>query len=176
MQGVASVGLGLIDNKSLDTLMSDSSTTSQHSLRSGGSVVEPDSQPQSQPASRKQAAQWLFPEEAAFLQHLRDNMSGTDGLTFQRKVFTGAATLLAANFTDQRGGLKTAAACVSKLNTLKSQYFAAKELKYGGSSSGFTWSEDGGACIDEDSLSVWKGYLKVSVAISCLESHSMDRI
>ncbi|KAG2359667.1 hypothetical protein BDR07DRAFT_1488023 [Suillus spraguei] len=69
-----------------------------------------------------------------------------------------AAASLAQKFPDQKGGKKTDAACKTKFSSLKSSYNAAVDLRCGVSSSGFTWTDDGGACIDDNSASAWAGY------------------
>lgn len=120
---------------------------------------------QSQPKGRKEPAHWRLEEEVSFLRYLYDNRTGTDGLTFPKKTYMGAAVHIAQEFKNQKGGLKTDGVCKSKFSSLKSAYFAAQAIKVGGSASGFTWTDKEGATIDENTASAWAGYVKVSTAL-----------
>ncbi|KAG1777121.1 hypothetical protein EV702DRAFT_1045520 [Suillus placidus] len=111
-------------------------------------------------SNRKEAAVWTVEEEAALLDFLYRNRMGTDGVTFNKKVYLAAAASLAQQYTDQKGGKKTYAACKTKFSSLKSSYNAAVDLRFGGSLLGFMWTDDGGACIDDSSASAWAGYVK----------------
>ncbi|KAG2342749.1 hypothetical protein BDR05DRAFT_1025627 [Suillus weaverae] len=143
---------------------SDSSHRSRVSTDSG--AVEPQQHPQGKgegkgkTSNHKEAAVWTVKEEVSLLDFLYCNKMGMDGVTFNKKVYLAAAALLTQQYTDQKGGKKTYAACKTKFSSLKSSYHAAVDLKFGGLSLGFTWTDDGGACIDDSSASVWAGYVK----------------
>ncbi|KAG2042891.1 hypothetical protein BDR03DRAFT_1059223 [Suillus americanus] len=129
-------------------------------------VVEPQANSQGKgkgnasPSSRKEAARWTVEEEAAFLNVLYQNKLGTDGMNFPKVTCSKAVQTLAEKFEDQKGGEKNESACKTKFRVLKSAYHVAVDLRFGGSLSGFTWTDDGGACIDDSSASTWAGYVK----------------
>jgi hypothetical protein len=150
-----------MDVSDSDHSASPRSPCSHHSEDSTSGVT--DSQPKSR--GRKEAAHWRLEEETAFLQFLYDNKSGTDGATFPRKTYSAASAHLIEKFKNQKGGIKTYSACTTKFSTLKKAYDAARALKTGGSSSGFTWTDEGGATIDKDTASAWAGYVRVSTAL-----------
>ncbi|KAG2741717.1 hypothetical protein P692DRAFT_20750091 [Suillus brevipes Sb2] len=120
---------------------------------------------QSKPKGLTEPAHWRLKEEISFLRYLYDNRTGTDGLTFPKKTYMGAAVHIAQEFKNQKGGLKTDGVCKSKFSSLKSGYFAAQAIKTGGLASGFTWTDKEGATIDEHTASAWAGYVKVSTAL-----------
>jgi hypothetical protein len=69
---------------------------------------------QSTPKGRKEPAHWRLEEEVSFLRYLYDNRTGTDGHTFPKKTYMGAAVHIAQEFKNQKGGLKTDGVCKSK--------------------------------------------------------------
>ncbi|KAG1878336.1 hypothetical protein F4604DRAFT_2001779, partial [Suillus subluteus] len=146
---------------------SESSVTSRHSpVSTDSAVVKPQANSQGKgkgnasTSSHKEAAHWTVEEEAAFLDVLYQNKSGTDGMNFPKTTYSKAVRTLAEKFKGQKGGEKNESACKTKFHVLKSAYRVAVDLRFGGSSSGFTWTDDGEACIDDSSASAWVGYVK----------------
>src|SRR6267154_6295280 len=167
--GVPRLRAHLLFQHTIMEIMSDSdqstsrrSPCSHHSGDSDSGATE--SQPKSR-SGRKEAACWVVEEEAALLRYLCDNQTGTDGVNFPKKTYMGASVHLAGEFTIQKGRLKTDGACRSKFSSLKQGYIMAQDLKVGRSSSGFTWTDKGGATIDKHTASAWAGYVKASTTL-----------
>ncbi|KAG2370125.1 hypothetical protein BDR07DRAFT_1371126 [Suillus spraguei] len=142
--------------------MSDSDQSASRRSRShhsGDSSVATESQSDIR-SGRKEATHWKLEEETTLLRYLYDNRSGTDGTTLPKRIYTGASAHLAEVFKKQKGGAKTYSACKTKFSSLKKAYLTTQALKVSGSSSGFTWTQEGGATIDKDTASTWAGYVK----------------
>jgi len=133
-------------------------------------------------------AQWSLADEDALLDYLWDHRAEAgEGMSFKGPTLTAAATKV--QVTTMRGGPKTAASCKNKwgkvrnsvvsdlsgsdmaVNQFKELYLIVCDIK---AQSGFTWSDEKGADIGPESVSVWDAYVKVSsssnqacVYISC---------
>ncbi|KAG1792390.1 uncharacterized protein BJ212DRAFT_1299872 [Suillus subaureus] len=81
-------------------------------------------------------------------------------MTYPKATYMKAARVLAEQFQDQKGGEKNDTACKMKFSALKTSYHAAADLRFGGSSSGSMWTDDGGLAWTIAQLSAWVGYVK----------------
>ncbi|KAG2126045.1 hypothetical protein DEU56DRAFT_759012 [Suillus clintonianus] len=138
---------------------SDSESTVSRSNRSGDSTSGAASS-QTKPKGRKVAAHWKLEEEVSLLKYLYENRTGTDGLTFPKKTYMGAAAHIAQQFQNQKGGPKTNGVCKTKFSALRT--------------SGFTWMVEKGATIDEHTTSAWAGYVKSNPAAKQFKSKGFD--
>ncbi|KAK7019604.1 hypothetical protein R3P38DRAFT_3398370 [Favolaschia claudopus] len=103
-------------------------------------------------------ADWSKPEIHAMLDHLilpRVKAQAGDGGLFPMTVFTEVSAVLAP--LHQKGGLKTAKVCHNKYTQLRG---TSKVVEHVAGNSGWAWSDEHGACIDDTTKSTWDDYVR----------------
>ncbi|KAJ6448294.1 hypothetical protein C8R45DRAFT_1115377 [Mycena sanguinolenta] len=99
---------------------------------------------------------WTHADTVKFLDFLISKSSAAgDGGNFKMSTFNAAAKFL--NETRERGGHKTGKGCSNKYKNLRSTLAVVEHLKY--HASGFTYSDEKGADIDDASASAWDTYI-----------------
>ncbi|KAJ6564574.1 hypothetical protein B0H19DRAFT_942384, partial [Mycena capillaripes] len=102
-------------------------------------------------------AHWTPRNEAKLLSHLVEKRATAgDGMSFTKPTFMAAAAAVNEDSLE-KGGPKTWEACKSKFQKLKALFLLICEVI---GNSGWTWSDEHGACIDASSSGVWDAFVK----------------
>ncbi|KAF8987875.1 hypothetical protein BDQ17DRAFT_1198366, partial [Cyathus striatus] len=100
-------------------------------------------------------AVWVSTEETALLWYLLDHLSEVgDNGSFMKSTFEAAATHIARFY--HHGAVKMARMCQNKCAAMCKLYCVVTTIK---DVSGWTWSDDTGASITEETASTWDDYV-----------------
>ncbi|KAF8988057.1 hypothetical protein BDQ17DRAFT_1257991 [Cyathus striatus] len=98
---------------------------------------------------------WVSSEESAFIQYLLDHIAEAgDNGSFKKQTFEAAATHIAQ--FHQCDAVKTAKMCQNKYGTMHKLYRVVSAIR---EVSGWTWSDNTGASITEETASTWDDYV-----------------
>ncbi|PFH47521.1 hypothetical protein AMATHDRAFT_151912 [Amanita thiersii Skay4041] len=102
-------------------------------------------------------AVWTDEEEGVLVQYLFDHKSEAgDGGNFTTSFWTVVAAHLHPHLVTSVRSIKTSAVCKSKwTNMCKTCHTICNLQKV----SGWTWSDEGGCCITEDTRASWDAYV-----------------
>ncbi|KAK6987883.1 Myb-DNA-bind-3 domain-containing protein [Favolaschia claudopus] len=115
------------------------------------------SQGASNEPQKQENAVWTCRNETTLLDYLLEVMSKSgDGLNFKEATWKASAHRVNSD-SREKGGPKTWQSCKSKFQKLKALFLVICEIM---GNSGWTWSDEKGACIDAASSGTWDAFVK----------------
>ncbi|KAK6984127.1 Myb-DNA-bind-3 domain-containing protein [Favolaschia claudopus] len=125
------------------------------------------SQGASNEPQKQENAVWTCRNETTLLDYLLEVMSKSgDGLNFKEATWKASAHRVNSD-SREKGGPKTWQSCKSKFQKLKALFLVICEIM---GNSGWTWSDEKGACIDAASSGTWDAFVKRNKAAKPLRN------